>query len=177
MSVFTLQKCSSIDQRICCLSDESLILPLGVVIVEGELLGLDDYHTYHRVRIYSKIESENVDELRTELIHLHAKWIDREMDAFVDVTDAEKNKLNISLRESVPCIAGRTQIRIQAKDLHKAIGGLKLKFQLIARLNNVVSWQDISSDNMTSYLSWELDAIICTIDQLPSICTVCTYDA
>ena len=158
MSAYVLRRHDTIDQEID--TDE---LPLGVVVVEGELMPPDRLVTYHRVRLASPEDRKAVREIRSEIMKLHTKKVGDTMglpEEMVD-DDSDTEIVCLKLRSNVRCIHRKSSVMIDASDICSDAGN-RLRFQLIARPGNVVSWKKSGSDRYTSYLQWDLDAIFCS---------------
>ena len=134
------------------------MIPLGVVFVEGELIEPDGAINYPRIRLTSPEDIKIVSDMQSEIVKIHIKELGHEMDMFHEVGNTEM--VCLSMRESVYFISGQTRVRKYKKDIYNAVGDQKVTFQLIARLDHVMSWKDC--DKYSSDIAWELDAIFCS---------------
>lgn len=160
MSAYVLRRHGAIDQKETGADADEL--PLGVVVVEGELIPPDGLVTYHRVRLASPEDRRVVREIRSEIIKLHTEKVGDTMGLPEDMdTDSDTEIVNLKLRSDVRCICRKSSVMIDATDI-RGDAGNQLRFQLIARLENVTSWKKSGSDRYTSCLPWDLDAIFCS---------------
>ena len=162
---FVLQPASPTCSLSLATEDSYIYMPMAVVVVGGRLIGPDTEFNYHRIRLASPTDEHAANEMRNQVMKMHAARLERDIDAFDDVLNTDIMGL-ASLRDEVICAAGASSIMIPAGNVLNATNNQLLKFQLIARLKNVTSWKPNGCDKYKNHISWELDAIFFTSHQL-----------